>query len=211
MTEFRGIFVTVVVVVPAFAVGQGGDEPVIGRSILAVVVAVAKGVRHAVDHARNVGDEDQAEEHAPDHKGPAADQIQQYGKCGLNFDEVSIAETVKRIVDDVLNEAIALALERVVNHQPAHVTPPKAINGSMGIAVAIDAFVVGAVIADPNQNATLSRERTANHENIFQPLRHSEAAVSDQTVVADRDAEATGDPPKEDRQADRRPRKILWQ
>ena len=67
------------------------------------------------------------------------------------------------------------------------------------IAFLIGMLMMDAVRGDPEDRSAFERERAADRQEIFHPLRSLVAAVRQQAVIAHADAQAAGNPPQEHR------------
>ena len=77
----------------------------------------------------------------------------------------------------------------------------------MRIAFFVGVLVMHAVRGDPDDRPAFERERAANGQKIFNPVRSLVSAMRQQPVIAHADAEASGNPIQHDGQGERLPRK----
>jgi hypothetical protein len=78
----------------------------------------------------------------------------------------------------------------------------------MRITFAVGELMMDAVDADPEDGSALEGERSADGKEIFQPLGAAEAAMRKQSMIADADAERSGDPPEAGGDGNSLPRKV---
>ncbi len=88
----------------------------------------------------------------------------------------------------------------VIDQQPAHVTPEKVYQRAMGIRLFVGVLVMQAVDGDPLGRRVLHAKHAEHGKRVFQPLRHDEALVREQSVVAEIDAERTEEVHPQNRQ-----------
>ena len=77
----------------------------------------------------------------------------------------------------------------------------------MRIALLIGKLMMNAVRRHPENRPAFQRQRCADGQKIFHPLRSLESAVREQAVIRHADAQAARHPPQEDRDEQRLPRK----
>ena len=206
-TRRRGILV--VVVVPALADGQQGDEPVVAARLAGLVVAVAEHVGERVHRPGDVPHCHDPHVHTPDHKA----QTQRQGGLAPPADPTDrgtgeeedrdLCQTdphqqpgafldphVKRIAENILGVG-GHRIERmglpVVDHQPAEVRPKKRHQRRMGVGLLVGMDMVDTVHRHPAGGRILEAADPEDGEGMFDPGDGLEAAVREEAVVADRD------------------------
>ena len=153
-----------------------------------------------IDQPGAVVHNDQAQGDAPKHQAPAtsarggADPEQQGGQGDLQQQEVGVQPAVVGILGQVAGEAGHCAHGGDGCKHPAHVAPPEAFEAAVVVNLGVGKLVVVAVQAHPIDRAVLAAEGAAGGEETLQPLGHPEGAVAEHAVVADRHAQAGGDP-----------------
>jgi len=152
-----------VVIVPAFAVGEQGRPPEVGRAVVGCAAAVAPLVAGRVGEPGAMEDDDQTHKDAPDDEGPAANQEEQQAERDLEWDHIAVEKAVDRIAGQVFGEArIMVKIHALFGHveHPAHVTPPEAAVGVVGVGLGVRVSVVHAVMGNPQDWTTLHAEGT---------------------------------------------------
>src|ERR1700757_184071 len=129
------------IVVPAFAEGDEGEEPVVFAGVGGRKAALAEDVGERIDGEGAVPEQDGAEEKAPDEQGPGTDEPERHGQNGWGQHVVLVkpAEFGKFCeVTDVVEARVVIAIGK----NPADVGPPETEQGGrveivflIGIAV----------------------------------------------------------------------------
>src|SRR5258708_26059063 len=88
-------------------------------------------------------------------------------------------------------------VHRLAHQNPAHVRPPFAVDGRMRIAIFTRILMMNAVGSHPENGSALERQRSADRQEILDPLRSLVAAVCEQAMIAHADAQAARHPPQE--------------
>src|SRR5438105_12736078 len=83
--------------------------------------------------------------------------------------------------------------------------PQTAVARRVWVAFLVGVLVMDAMRRNPKYWPAFKSQRSAHCENVFHPLRSLIAAMRKQTVVAHADAEASGDPPENQRRQQRFP------
>jgi hypothetical protein len=99
---------------------------------------------------------------------------------------------IERIAHDVPGVTIdQRAAPHVVgfHQQPAHMRPEEASQRAMRILVFVCVLVVPPVHCDPVRRRILQRANREERKAVFEPARACEAAMREQSVIADVDAE----------------------
>ena len=84
-------------------------------------------------------------------------------------------------------------------HDPAHVRPEAAIARRVRIAFHVSILVMDAMRRYPEKRSAFQRQRGAEGDEIFEPLISLEAAMREQPVISNADAQAAGNPPQKQR------------
>ena len=153
-----------------------------------------------IDQPGGVIDEHQAQGDAPEHQGPAAgtgdgaDPEQQAGQGELQGQEPVVQPAVVGIGGEITREPGHGSHGRDLLEHPAHVAPPEATVAVVMIRIRIGKLVVVTVQTRPVDRAVLAAEGATGGEEALQPLGHAEGPMAEQPVVADRHAQAGGDP-----------------
>ena len=83
--------------------------------------------------------------------------------------------------------------------------PETAVPRRVWVALFVGVLVVHAMDSDEEDRAAFQGERATDGEEVLHPLVGLVAAMGQEAVVSHSDAEASGDPPKEDRNEERFP------
>src|SRR5579859_7777564 len=92
-----------------------------------------------------------------------------------------------------------MVVQSTPGHDPAHVRPEAAIARRMRIAFHVSILVMDAMRRYPEKRAAFQRQRSAEGNEIFEPLVSLETAMREQPVIRNADAQAAGDPPQQQR------------
>src|SRR5437588_2679287 len=183
-----GARVRVVVVVPALAECHQGDEQVISRVVSGLEPTRPPHVRRRVDQPSRVQAHNGAQEDGPKEDRPAAEDEKRGPEHDLreivparNPDVEATFEQVGRVALD----GCAVVLLRRAAENPTDVRPPSPVARAVRVGGSVRVRVVNPVGRDPLDRAAFERERGAEREEIFDPLRRLVAAVRQKSVVAD--------------------------
>ena len=127
----------------------------------------------------------------PRKNGAASEKIANAGNSRLMIARVGVVEQIGRVARrrrDVALEQPADVRVREAAELRAHARAVQVRRVRIAGLVAED--VVAAVVRDPTDERTFDRERTGRREHDLQPARGTEAAMREEAVVADGDAEA---------------------
>jgi len=167
--------------------------------IAGLKAARAPRMRRGIDEPRGMQADDGTREDAPKEEGQAANGEEQQAEHDhrdvLIFGDSDV-EFVLGQVGDVLRERFRVVVHGFADQDPAHVRPPLAVDGGVRIAGVIGEAMMNAVRGDPEDGAAFESERGENGQKIFDPLGSAIAAMGEQTMIADADAQAGGDPPE---------------
>jgi hypothetical protein len=193
----------VVVVVPAFAAGEESDPPVVAGVVLGLEAALAPEVGCGVDEPCGVEADGDAQEGSPEHHAECTDDRVRGAESGSD-DELEDAGDGERQpvilaepdVDAVLGEVGGVAAEErglrvqgAAGEDPAGVSPPGAVVRSVWVALVVRVLMVDAVGGYPEDGSTLEGERAAHGDEVLDPLGGSVAAVREQAMIGNADAD----------------------
>lgn len=196
--------VGVVVVVPAFAAGEDSDPPVVAGVVLGLEAACAPEVGRGVDEPGGVEADGDAEEGSPENHAECADDgVARRGDgCSesdlehAGDDEWQVVVLAEPDVDGIAGEVGSVAaeesglgVESTAGEDPTGVSPPGAVLRGVGIAFVVGVLMMDAVGGDPEDGAALEREAAAGGDEVLDPLGGAVAAVREQAVVRDADAD----------------------
>ena len=83
-------------------------------------------------------------------------------------------------------------MQRVAEHDPAHVRPEAAVRGRVRIVVRVGMLMMLPMDRHPEQRAALKRQRGAHREEIFHRLGRLVRPVRQQAVIRHADAQREG-------------------
>lgn len=187
----------VMVVVPAFAVGQDGRPPEIGRVVTGFMAAVAPLVTSGVGEPGAVVDDDGTNKNAVDHKRPATNQKEQTCKRKLQKQHVLVQKAIDRIPCEIFGKAgVVFVALMLLGHleDPTHVAPPKSFVGIVGIATGVGVGMVHPVIRNPVDGAALHTEGAKQGQKIFEGLRDTKTAMAQHPMKTKGDPQTTQSP-----------------
>ncbi len=134
-----------VVVVPAFAVGDQTDQPVVATVVLGLVVSVSPDMGHGIDAPGDVPVENRSDEYSPDEQArcelDAAPKVSRHeptddkaddriegcdGKIDLEPIPLTLEFQVERVFQEISGESLVVfdvGEISVLKHQPTEVPP----------------------------------------------------------------------------------------
>src|SRR5512142_293994 len=116
-------------------------------------------------------------------------------------------KTVLPEVRDIGQKLRRFVVHGLAGNDPAHVGPEAAISWRVWIPRFVGGLMVNAVRRHPWNGATLERQGAANSQEVLNGCWCFVAPVSEQAVVANADAEASGYPPQQNCHSQRLPAK----
>jgi len=183
--------VVVMVVVPAFAEGDEGEQPVVFAGVCGGETAIAEDVRERIDGEGAVPEQGGAEEKAPSEQGPAANQPEGDSQDG-GGDEVILVQPAKFGIFGEVADVVETSIVVPVGEDPANVRPPEAEErGRMEIVFLIGEAVVMAMMSGPPKDALLRGGHSHPGEDELEPAAGFEGTVREVAVVASGDEEHT--------------------
>jgi hypothetical protein len=197
----------VVVVVPPLAAREDREDDVVAAPVFGLVVPVAEDVRERVDRPRQVPDDDRAEEDPPDEQREAELEAADREPDGEEEERVRAVDHeheprdllephVERILEDVARVALhrrAAPRLGVTEEEPADVRPEEGDERAVRVLLLVGVPVVVAVDGHPLAGRVLEAAEGEEDEEALEPLRRLEAAMSEEPVVAEVDAEVAVD------------------
>src|SRR5947209_10087917 len=142
--------------------------------------------------------EDGAEEHAPEDGLPSTDGKDDDADDDLGDPVIFRQPDVELVFGEVgcvAHEFAGVLVESFAEKNPAHVRPPFTVARGVRIPGLIGVLVMDAVDGDPEDGSALERKGGTGGEEVFEPLGSAEAAMSEEAVVSEPNAERAGDPP----------------
>jgi hypothetical protein len=195
----RGLWMGVVVVVPAFAEGEKCDPEAVAGGVRCGEAARTPHVGCRVDQPGGVQADDGAQEDAPEYAGPSSDEVEDYREDGVGHPVPAADPDVELVLAQFGNEGekfVRVGVHGAAGDEPAHVGPEAAVVGRVRVACLVGVLVMHAVDGYPEDGAALHGEGGADGEEVLHPLGSFVSAVGEQAVVSHADAESAGDPPE---------------
>src|SRR4029077_4392487 len=224
MTVAHRAGIRLVVVMPSLAIADDADEEVVPALFVGGIAAIAPEMRHRVDRPGDMPDQDSAQEHAPDqqaraelqrlHRGAAQHELgreaaQEEHEPGEenNLDPAAVAleAPVEAIAQDILGIAVIDAKPRqilVLDQEPSHMAPEEAGQRAVGILLLIGVLMMPAMDRHPAGGGILQAADAQDREAMLEPFRAIEAAMGEQAVIAEVDAQGSEDITAGNRQRD---------
>jgi hypothetical protein len=144
-----------VIVVPAFAERNQGQEKIILAGIGGLVAARAEQMAQRIDREGAVPTEDRAEKEAPDEQGPSAKEPDHHAH-GDGRDEVIFIQPAEFGKFSEITNVVETGIVVLVGDDPTNVRPEKAKERwRMQILFLVGETVVMAVMGGPPQNSLL--------------------------------------------------------
>ena len=151
--------VGMVVVMPAFAVGDQTDQPVVAAIVLGLVVSITPDMGHGVNAPGDVPVENRSDEYSPDEQTrselDAAPEVPRHeptddkaddriegsdGKIDLEPIPLTLEFQVERVFQEVSGEALVvfdIGEISVLKHQPTEVSPEERDQGAVRIGLMV--------------------------------------------------------------------------
>src|SRR5271165_6919708 len=117
-----------VIIVPAFAKGEEGEEPIVLAGVRRLITDRAEEVRERIDGKGVVPEENGAEAEAPDEERPSADEQEDDGKRDRGNDVVFVQPAQFGILREVA-DVVQARLVVLIGDNPANVGPEEAKEG----------------------------------------------------------------------------------
>ena len=176
------------VVVPAFAGGEDGQNPIVAGIVGGGVAPPAEQVGERIDGERAV-----PEHHGGHHETPhqPVDSAQQQkgqpeGERGQQHIAIPIKPAQFGVFVQIGHE-LGIRLAPGIGEKPAHVRIPKPAQlGRMHVLVGVRIFVVPAVVAGPPKHASLSGALGADGQQKLKDPRRAVGAMGKIAVIARR-------------------------
>ena len=179
----------VVIVVPAFAEGNEGQEPIIFAGVGGGKAALAEDVRERIDGEGTVPQEDGAEEEAPDKQRPGADEPERDAQCD-GRDQVVFVEPAEFGKFGEVAYVVEARAVVAVGKNPADVGPPEAEErGRVEVLLQIGIAVMVAMVSGPPENSFLRGGHGHEGDYELEPAAGFEGAVGKIAVIAGGDEE----------------------
>src|SRR6185369_15558360 len=121
-------------------------------------------------------------------QSPGDDERTQMRQVHIPLHVPTLEHLVKAILEEVENVTrvgLRLWAHGVIDQKPAHVPPPESATRRVRVLGFVRMLMMHAMDGDPHHRRALRATRTKDGERMFQPARASEAAVSEQAMVAD--------------------------
>src|SRR5262245_65229090 len=102
---------------------------------------------------------------------------------------------VSREVGSVTRSDLYIAMERMSIENPTHVRPPESIARRMWVPLTLGIHMMNSVCCHPGDRPAFECECSTEGQKIFDPFRCLEASVSQQSVIANPNPQASRHPP----------------
>lgn len=144
-----GALVVMVIVVPAFAEREQGQEEIIAAQVGRLIAAAPPNVAQGVDEEGNVIDSHGAHEKAPKQTAPAANEVAEHGQPHAGPPMVLFEPTQLGILGEIMHVP-PVGLLPSFGEDPTNVGMPEAIDdGRMDVFFGVGMEMVMAVMARP--------------------------------------------------------------
>src|SRR5262249_15951955 len=141
-----------VVIVPAFTIGQQSHPPAICRQVLNREISVAKSVTGGIHQPSAVIAQDQPDAHTPYEKRRPSQKIKQYSLHDGRDDPETAQKLIERHADQIgciTPLQFLCGVSRGYPGDPEHVTPPEALPGTVGVARLVGILMMLAMLRNP--------------------------------------------------------------
>ena len=184
----------VMVVVPALAGGDDGDPPAVRRVVGRLVGPVAEHMRGAVDQPGEVIAQTSRTKMPHTTHGRPPNAKKPDGERELQGKREVREGPVERIGVEVWGVTLDLVLVGIATFggRANLCAPIENRTGCPAVPFDVGIRVVLAVHRDPANRIALQRERPAYREEVFERFGHAQAAMRENAMVAERDAEHAG-------------------
>ena len=200
--------VFVMIVMPAFAVGQQSHPPEIAAVVGRFIVAITPDVSRGVHEPGCVQDVEQTHKHAVDEQAeaqfctadPVADTVEECAQTQVPVQEGSLQQTHERVFQQIGGEPLMGCLNflcTVKRNEPEDVAPPATIAGRMRIAGLVAVQVMFTMIGNPLDWRPLPCQQADQSNQPIHERIGLEAAMREQAMIAQADTDAAGKPAQE--------------
>lgn len=222
----RGSLVCMMIVVPAFPIGDQANDPVVAAVVLRFVISVAPDVGHRIDAPSDMPVQNRPYKNSPDQQAgtelnttpnipggntnqEASDRVQ-HGDSDVDLEPVRAAFKihVERILEQIPGEPLVVVDVRelpVFKHQPSKMSPEECHQRTVRIGLMVGVLVMNSVHRHPTCRGVLHGAHTQKGQQSLEPLRCRHATVGEHAVVADVDTQCSEDIQTQDAQGDSRP------
>src|SRR3989442_11524642 len=167
------------VVVPALSESEERHPEVVCRVVARLEPARAPEMRRGVHEPRRMQTERRTQEGGPEDVGdaskyeePDADDHLRHPVPGRQPDIKPIAAEIRRIA----GQALRVVVQPLAGHDPSHVRPERSLAWRVRIAFAVRLLMMDTVCRDPEDRPALEGERSADRQDILDPLASLVAA-----------------------------------
>src|SRR5215470_254111 len=203
--------VGVAIVVPALPVSDQSNENIVAAVLVGRVVAVAPPMRNRVDRPGLMPDRDGAYEHTPDEKAQAelnglhrgapdhqrgSEAAEEEHRPGYQDDPQLPQVALEPLVEWIAQNVACVALVdpqpievAVFDDDPAHVAPEEIDQRAVWVGLLVGVLVVAAVDRNPARRSVLQAAKPKERERVLEPFRAAEAAVGEQAMITEVNAE----------------------
>src|ERR1700676_2878990 len=187
----------VVIIVPAFAERQYGQDEAVSRIVGGFKATAAENVGGGVDQPGAMQAVDDAQAESPQEHGYSAEC--QKRKTGGDHRDPMIGiqppiELMPRQIRRVTGHELTVVVIGFAKYNPAHVRPKGALARRMRIARHVGLRMVNAMCAHPEHRAAFERHGAAQREKVLEPARTLIRLMSVQAMIAETDPPSDSHP-----------------
>ena len=171
---------SVMVIVPAFAPGDGGNQCIVSRIVTQIKTAAAPDMRYRIDHPGKVPAYGDTKNDRPHDHCPTANCEQSSSQYERRDVIIVIQKPQIRIFHQVGRITLFCRLRLILRGSlkyPAHMRPPNALLRAVRIFVRVGESVVQTVRRHPSDRAGLQTERAAGREKTHHPFGRRKSAM----------------------------------
>ena len=167
--------VCVVVVMPAFARCDEGNEPVVAGVIASFEAAAAPHVCRRIHQPGAMQTDYDTQKDAPQYERYTAEGSEQAAQHNHGDPMIVVEPDVEAIfhqIRRILRVQGSVAVLRLSDQQPAHVSPPAAVTGRVWVAGLVGLLVVQSMHRYPEYRPAFECQRSTNSKEILQSQGH---------------------------------------
>jgi MFS family permease len=220
----------VVVIVPAFAVGDQPDDEVVAAVLVGLVVPISPHMGHRVDRPRDVPDQDRAYEYA-EHQNAQSRHGRRCRRFSRQPGDGEACTEEHRHLQEIDPDQPIMAFERdvepvaqnvpgiafvdsqprelrLMDQDPADVAPEEAGQRRVRVRLFVGELMMAAVNGDPARRRFLQAGHRDDDHGVLEPFGTFQAAMGEKSVIAKVDAEQPAQMGADDRHDEAAPGEI---